>query len=64
MGEDTIYHYSKSRPHPHHEDITRRLKRDEERLRSVIQMIAAGRNCVNIAQQLQAVEKAISQAKR
>jgi uncharacterized protein len=51
-------------PHQHHEDIARRLKRAEGHLRSVIEMIVSGRNCVNIAQQLHAVEKAISQAKR
>ncbi len=51
-------------PHQHHEDIARRLKRAEGHLRSVIEMIASGRNCVNIAQQLHAVEKAISRAKR
>ena len=51
-------------PHQHHADIARRLKRAEGHLRSVIDMIVAERDCVDIAQQLQAVEKAISQAKK
>lgn len=51
-------------PHQHHEDIARRLKRAEGHLRSVIDMIGANRDCVEVAQQLQAVEKAISQAKK
>jgi len=50
--------------HRHHDDILRRLRRADGHLRSVIDMIAAGRDCMDIAQQLQAVEKAISQAKR
>lgn len=51
-------------PHQHHDDIVRRLKRAKGHLRSVIDMIVAGRDCVDIAQQLQAVEKAISHAKK
>jgi len=51
-------------PHQHHADIARRLKRAEGHLRSVIDMIIAERDCVDIAQQLQAVEKAIAQAKK
>ncbi len=51
-------------PHHHHEAISKRLKRAEGHLRSVLQMIESGRNCVDIAQQLFAVERAITQAKR
>ena len=51
-------------PHPHHDQIAKRLKRAEGHLRSVVQMIDAGRDCLVIAQQLHAVEKAISEAKR
>lgn len=51
-------------PHQHHDDIARRLKRAEGHLRSVIDMIVAERDCMDIVQQLQAVEKAISQAKK
>lgn len=50
--------------HASHPDIIKRLKRAEGHLRSVIDMFAAGRSCLDIAQQLHAVEKAISQAKR
>ncbi|WP_321794722.1 metal-sensing transcriptional repressor [Caballeronia sp. J97] len=49
--------------HTSHPDIVKRLKRAEGHLRSVIAMIEEGRACVDIAQQLQAVESAISNAK-
>ncbi|OZI61907.1 metal-sensing transcriptional repressor [Bordetella genomosp. 11] len=51
-------------PHLHHETVAKRLKRAEGHLRSVVQMIEAQRPCLDIAQQLHAVEKAITQAKR
>lgn len=50
--------------HECHDDIIKRLKRAEGHLRSVIAMIEAGRSCVEVAQQLHAVEKAVCQAKR
>ena len=50
--------------HRTHPEIATRLKRAEGHLRSVIQLIEAGRPCLEIAQQMHAVEKAISQAKR
>ena len=54
--------------HPHihetHPEIVKRLKRADGHLRSVIEMLEAGRNCLDIAQQLHAVEKAITQAKK
>ena len=50
--------------HASHPDIVKRLKRAEGHLRSVIEMIEAGRPCLDIAQQLHAVEKAIAQAKK
>lgn len=50
--------------HKHHDDIARRLKRAEGHLRSIIAMIENGRECVDIAQQLHAVEKAVAQAKK
>ncbi|HCL67726.1 metal-sensing transcriptional repressor [Rhizobium daejeonense] len=50
--------------HETHPEIMRRLKRAEGHLKSVIAMIEAGKPCLDIAQQLQAVEKAISNAKR
>ena len=51
-------------PHATHADIVKRLKRADGHLHSVISMIEGGRPCEDIAQQLHAVEKAISQAKR
>ena len=50
--------------HLSHPEIVKRLKRAEGHLRSVVQMIESGKACVDVAQQLHAVEKAISQAKR
>lgn len=51
-------------PHASHPDIIKRLKRAEGHLKSVIAMLDAGRGCLDIAQQLQAVESAISNAKK
>jgi len=55
-----------AKPHLHstHPEISKRLKRAEGHLRSVIDMIEAGRSCLDLAQQLHAVEKAIGQAKK
>ena len=50
--------------HQTHSDVTRRLRRAEGHLRSVIEMIETGRSCLELAQQLHAVEKAIGQAKK
>lgn len=50
--------------HQSHEAIIKRLKRADGHLRSIIAMIEEGRECVDIAQQLHAVEKAVCQAKR
>jgi len=50
--------------HASHPQTAKRLKRAEGHLRGVIAMIEAGRPCLDIAQQLHAVEKAIAQAKR
>jgi DNA-binding FrmR family transcriptional regulator len=49
--------------HTSHPDIVQRLKRAEGHLRKTIEMIETGRKCVEIAQQLHAVEKAIANAK-
>ncbi|WP_395447524.1 metal-sensing transcriptional repressor [Aminobacter sp. UC22_36] len=51
-------------PHASHPDTVKRLKRAEGHLRGIIAMIEAGRPCLDIAQQLHAVEKAVGQAKR
>jgi DNA-binding FrmR family transcriptional regulator len=50
--------------HESHPEIIKRLKRAEGHLRSVISMIEDGKPCLDIAQQLHAVEKAITNAKR
>ena len=51
-------------PHASHGKVVARLKRAECHLRSVIAMIENGKPCVDVAQQLQAVESAIANAKR
>ena len=50
--------------HQTHSDIIKRLRRAEGHLRRVIGMIEEGRSCVDLAQQLHAVEKAVGQAKK
>lgn len=50
--------------HSSHPDIIKRLKRAEGHLKSIVTMLEADRSCLDIAQQLQAVEKAISNAKK
>ena len=50
--------------HASHPDILVRLRRAHGHLGSVITMIEAGRSCVDLAQQLHAVEGAITNAKR
>lgn len=51
-------------PHASHPDILKRLKRAHGHLASVIAMIEDDRPCVDLAQQLHAVESAITNAKR
>lgn len=55
---------AKTHLHETHPEIVKRLRRAEGHLRSVIGMIDAGRSCLELAQQLHAVEKAIGQAKK
>ncbi|RDD64462.1 hypothetical protein DU478_20355 [Thalassococcus profundi] len=50
--------------HASHPALVTRLKRADGHLRAVIEMIEAGKPCLEIAQQMQAVEKAITNAKR
>ena len=50
--------------HRHHHAIIRRLKRADGHLQAIIKMIEDGRPCLQIAQQLQAVENAIDNAKK
>lgn len=53
-------------PHTHtsHPAIIKRLRRASGHLNSTIEMVVEGRECLDVAQQLQAVEKAIQQAKK
>ena len=50
--------------HTSHPEIIKRLKRAEGHLKSIIKMLQENRNCLEIAQQLQAVEKAVANAKK
>ena len=50
--------------HTSHPEIVKRLKRAEGHLRSVITMMEAARPCLDLAQQLHAVEAAIAKAKK
>ena len=50
--------------HTSHPEIVKRLKRAEGHLRSIVTMLEDGRNCLEIAQQLQAVESAVGSAKK
>lgn len=50
--------------HATHSEIIPRLKRAEGHLRSVITMIEAGKPCLDLAQQLHAVEAAVAKAKK
>jgi DNA-binding FrmR family transcriptional regulator len=50
--------------HQSHPEIVKRLRRAEGHLRSIIDMIETQRPCLDVAQQLHAVEKAIAQAKK
>jgi DNA-binding FrmR family transcriptional regulator len=45
-------------------EIARRLKRAQGHLAGVIDMVESGRPCMELAQQLHAVEKAIGNAKK
>ena len=50
--------------HQRHPEIITRLKRAEGHLRSTIEMVINVRSCLEIAQQLQAVESAIANARK
>lgn len=51
-------------PHSTHPEIAKRLRRAEGHLRTIVKMIETNRSCVDLAQQLHAVEKAICAAKK
>ena len=55
---------SEAHLHTAHPDVVNRLKRASGHLQNVIAMIEAKRACVDIAQQLHAVEKAVGAAKK
>jgi DNA-binding FrmR family transcriptional regulator len=50
--------------HQTHPEIVKRLRRADGHLRNVIEMIEAGRGRLDLAQQLHAVERAITAAKK
>lgn len=50
--------------HPSHPQILNRLRRADGHLHNVVSMLEHGKPCLDIVQQLQAVEKAIGAAKR
>jgi DNA-binding FrmR family transcriptional regulator len=50
--------------HTAHPDVVNRLKRASGHLQNVIAMIEDKRSCMDIAQQLHAVEKAVCAAKK
>ena len=50
--------------HKSHPEIVNRLKRAEGHLRKTIAMIEGGRTCLDLAQQLHAIEKAVAAAKK
>jgi hypothetical protein NreA len=50
--------------HSTHPDIIKRLKRAEGHLRNVIGMMESERSCMDIVQQLHAVERAVGAAKK
>lgn len=50
--------------HQSHPDILKRLRRASGHLQKVIAMIEEGRPCLDLAQQLHAVESAIREAKK
>jgi uncharacterized protein len=50
--------------HASHPGIVRRLKRAQGHLASTIAMFEAGKCCLDLAQQLHAVESAVANAKR
>ena len=50
--------------HKTHPAIIPRLRRAEGHLRAVVAMIEGGKSCVDLAQQLHAVEAAVAKAKK
>jgi DNA-binding FrmR family transcriptional regulator len=61
---DRIPELKETLVHQSHPEIVKRLKRAEGHLRRVIAMVEEGRACIDLAQQLHAVEKAVGEAKK
>ena len=61
---DTIYNARTMTIPTKHPEISKRLKRAQGHLASILTMLEEERNCLEIAQQLHAVEKAICNAKK
>jgi hypothetical protein NreA len=53
-----------SHSHPGYVSVAKRLKRASGHLQNVIAMVESDRECIDIAQQLHAVERAVAAAKR
>ncbi len=53
-----------SHPHPGYANVAKRLKRAGGHLQNVIAMLESNRECIDVAQQLHAVERAVAAAKR
>ncbi|OYY85114.1 MAG: hypothetical protein B7Y42_16195 [Polaromonas sp. 28-63-22] len=60
----TDQHVHTAHTHTAHADVVKRLKRANGHLSTVIAMIEAQRPCIDIAQQLHAVERAVGNAKK
>lgn len=53
-----------SAAHPSHPQILNRLRRADGHLHNVVSMLEQGKPCLDVVQQLQAVERAIGAAKQ
>jgi DNA-binding FrmR family transcriptional regulator len=54
----------KKQLHSSHPEIMKRLKRASGHLQTIIKMLEAERDCLEIAQQIHAVERAVNAAKK
>ncbi|MFI4940313.1 MAG: metal-sensing transcriptional repressor [Burkholderiales bacterium] len=59
-----VKHIAPHAAHISHPEILKRLKRAQGHLKSIIEMLENDRDCLDVAQQLQAVEKAVTNAKK
>lgn len=63
-GEDRVSQDGKEHQlHRSHKDVVNRLKRADGHLKKIISMVESQRSCLEIAQQMQAVIKALDSAK-